>query len=158
MKIKSYYIKRNRPTELAAQVVAGMFVIMLMTQLFGYEDFSTILGVLLPMNDAPTLHVVAAAIVIIELLALPYLLGMYVSKLMYILSGVLAASGAMFWLFTSLTNSHASNSGLFSTTLEVPGGLLAAAWALALFAGMVLIIREDSKLIHPPLEKKSKLE
>ena len=154
----SYGPKRTERTKLVALVVAGMMVAMLLAQLYGYEDFAVTLGGLLPINDAATLSVIAAIIVIVELLSLPYLLGMYVSKLMRIACGFLATSASLFWLFTSLTNAHANNSVLFSTALELPGGIFATAWSLAIFAGIVIVIKADTDSAGTTLEKKAKLE
>ena len=156
--IGSYGPKRTQRTKAAALIVAGMVIVMLLAQLYGYEDFAITLGAILPFNDNALLNVIAATVVIIELLALPYLLGMYLSKLMRVLCACFAASVSVFWLFASFTNSHASNSGLFSTTFELSGGILATAWSLLLFAGMVIVVKADTESANAPLEKKAKLE
>lgn len=155
--IGSYGPKRTVRIQGIAVVVAALISAMLLAQLFSYEDFAAILGGLMPYGDASLLKVTAAAIVIAELLALPYLLGMYLSPLMRLLSAVTAAGVSVFWLFTGFTNAHANNSGLFSTTLEIPGGIFATMLSLVLFAGMVLVIRSDTRIHSAPLEKNSKL-
>ena len=156
--IGTYGPKRTQRTRVAAFIVAAVLILMLLTQLYGYEDFAVTLGAVIPFSDAALLKVSAATIVIVELLSLPYLLGMYLSKLMRVLSGIFAAGMAVFWLFTSFTNSHASNSALFSTTFELPGGVLAAAMSLLLFVGIVIVIKADTESASKPLEKKGKLE
>jgi len=151
--VPSYGPKRTRRTQVIALIVAVLLATILVTQLFGYEDFATTLAALIPFNDKSLLSLSAGVIVIAELLALPYLLRMYLSPLMRAVSGCLAAGVSIFWMFTAFTNSHASNCGLFSTTLELPGGILATAWSLLLFAGIVLVIRADIQTTSAPLRK-----
>lgn len=140
----------------AAIIAAAVLTVMLLAQLFEYEDFIIILGSLLPFNDIVMTKIVAACLVLVELLAIPYLLGMYMSALMRFVSACFAGLVAVFWLFTSFTNAHAVNSGLFSTTLEIPGGILATAWSLLLFCVTVILLYEESRS-GIPLEKKAKL-
>jgi len=121
---------------------------MLTAQLFGYEDLAVILGTLLPFDGRAMDYVVASGLVITELLSLPYLLRMYISRLMRIVSAAAAAIVAGFWLLTSLTGAHALNSGLFSTTLELPGGLLAVFWSLVLSGLIAPVIVADSRFRH----------
>src|SRR4051812_47682117 len=113
----TYGPQRNPRTRMVAWTCAGLLIVMLVSQLFSYEDFPSTLDILLPINDQPLIHMTAALIVFAELLALPYLLGMYISRLMRVLSVMFAVCAAAFWLIVSLTNAHAANSGLFSTTL-----------------------------------------
>ena len=155
--IGSYGPLRTQRTRVAALIAAAMVTAMLLAQLYGYEDLAVTLGAVLPFNQATTLSVIAAVIVIVELLSLPYLLGMYLSRLMRILCGAFAAGVSVLWLFTCFTNSHASNSGLFSTTLELSGGIIATAWSLLLFAAIVVVIKADTQTDSLPLEKKSDL-
>ncbi len=152
--VSSYGPKRTKRTHAAALVTAGILVVLLVSQLFGYEDFASVLGILMPYNDNSLLKVTAAAVVIAELLALPYLLGMYLSPLMRLVSAGFGAGVTVFWLFTCLTNSHATNSGLFSTSFELQGGIIATLLSLILFSCVVLVIRADVGVASTPLEKK----
>ena len=155
MKITGTYgPKRTKQTQAVALMVAALLTVLLFAQLFGYEDFAVTLGALMPFNDSALLNVTAGGIVIAELLALPYLLGMYLSPLMRAVSVVLAVGVSVFWMFTGFTNSHAGNSGLFSTTIDLQGGVLATLVSLVLFVGTVLVIRADTKELSAPLEKK----
>jgi hypothetical protein len=156
--IASYGQARSLRTWASALVAAVMITVMLLAQLFEYEDFIVILGALLPVNDAASVKVIAALIIVTELLALPFLLNMYLSKLMRVLSAVMAMGVATFWLFTALTNAHANNSGMFSTTIELQGGLVAAMWALILFGTVAVLVRDETRSRNMPLEKKTKLE
>jgi hypothetical protein len=125
-----------------------MVVIMLTAQLFGYEDFATILSSVVQTSDASLLTILAGLIVIGELTALPYLLRMYMSLLLRLGSALSAIIVAGFWLLTAFTNAHASNSGLFSSTLELSGGLLAALWSTVLFGMICAVIFADSRFRH----------
>lgn len=144
----SYGVARNRATTGLALTATGMVVVMLLTQLFGYEDFAIILSNLLATNDARLLSVTAGAIVLAELMGLPFLLKMYMSTLLRILSAAFGFSVAGFWLLVSLTNAHAANSDLFSTTVTLPGGLVAVLWAGILFACICRVIYADSRFRH----------
>lgn len=125
-----------------------MLVVMLVAQLFGYENFAGVLAGVLPFNDLAATAVVSAAIVLAELLALPYLLRTYISRLMRVLSALAGFVISGFWLLSALTNAHAANSGLFSTSLTLPGGLLSALWTIVLFAAISYIIFADSRFRH----------
>ena len=98
--IGSHGPKRTKRTQAIALVVAALLTIMLVAQLFSYEDFAVTLSALMPYNDNSLLTITAAAVVIAELLALPYLLGMYISTLMRVMSATLAAAVGVFWMFT----------------------------------------------------------
>lgn len=138
---------RTKSTWLLSLLCAGMFLVMLMTQLYGYEAFSGILSQLHGGSEKSAM-VLAAVIVTAELLALPYLLSMYISRLFRFFSAALAFFVSGFWLFTAFTNAHASNAGLFSDTFELAGGLLVAVWSMVLFGAVCWVLMADSKFKH----------
>lgn len=146
--VPSYGPARNPRTRMAAWACAALITVMLVSQLFSYEDFPSTLDVILPINDQPLVHLLAALVVIAELFALPYLLSMYIAPLMRVVSAVFGVLATGFWLIVSLTSAHAANSGLFSTTLKIPGGVLAAVWSLAVFGLLASVIYVDSKFRH----------
>ena len=113
-----------------------MVTLMLLAQLYGFEDFSTVLTGVLRFDDRPLISAIAAGVVLLELLALPYLLSMYLSPLMRIVSAVAGAAVGLMWFFIAFTNAHASNVGLFSASPEVSGGIMAAVWS-SLLAGLI---------------------
>lgn len=125
-----------------------MIVTMLVAQLFHYEDFASTLAVVLPTHNQQLTEITAAAIVLAELLALPYLSGMYLSTLMRFLSASLGATVSLFWLLIALTNAHATNSALLSTTIQLPGGLVAVVWALLLVGFYIVVAAADSRFRH----------
>ena len=134
--IPTYGPRRTNWVSRAARVAAGMVTLMLLAQLYGFEDFSTVLSGVLPFDESPLISAIAASLVLLELFALPYLLSMYLSPLMRIVSAVVSAAVALTWFFVTITNAHAGNVGLFSASPEVPGGILAAGWT-SLLAGLI---------------------
>lgn len=141
----SYGPARSGRIQAAAYVASFMLVLMLVAQLYGYEGFSLALSVVLHTNDFRAHQSLAAVIVVAELMALPYLLRMYMSKLMRVVSASSAMLIAAFWLLNALTNAHAQNSAVFSDTIAMPGGLLAALWNLVLTVCVVAVLAADSR-------------
>lgn len=121
---------------------------MLLSQLYGYEDFDIVVGTVTSFETLSDVMVASAAIVLAELIALPFLLGMYLSPLMRFVSAVLALGVSGFWLMVSLTNAHTSNIGLFSSVYEVPGGILPLLWSGLLFGLVAWLAVSDSKFRH----------
>ncbi len=146
--IPSYGPPRNRRTKILAILAAGLIVVMLTAQLFSYENFDGTLADTLPFNSLTMTTVTAALIVLAELLSLPYLLGMFISPLMRVTSALMAFFVSTFWLVLTLTNAHASNSGLFSTSLTLPGGIFAAAWSIVLFVAFAMVAFDDGRFRH----------
>lgn len=134
---------RRIRTTYIARGVGALLTIMLLCQLFGYESFSSLLAVVMPFNDQLLTDLLTAWLVFGELLALPYLLAMPLSRLMRILSVICGALVALFWVFTQLTSAHAGNAALFSDTLPLPGGLLALLYSLLLAAGFGYVLAAD---------------
>lgn len=153
----NYGAPRTATGKVASLTAAAMLVSMLLAQLFNYEDFAVTLGAVLPFNDIVGTKVVAASIVVLELLALPYLLSMYLSVLMRVTCALAAAAVALFWLLIAFTNAHASNSAFFSTTIDIPGGVIAATWALVLSGLVTVTVYGDTRDGSNLLEKKPKL-
>ena len=125
-----------------------MLVVMLVAQLYSFEDFAPLLGQNMQGDDVVISYVAAALLVIAELFSLPYLLGMYISRFLRYTSAGLALGVSVYWLFTAFTNSHAVNTGLFSSTFVVSGGILAAAWAGLLVFLVVATVAADTRFRH----------
>ncbi len=117
----------------ARLLLAGYIIILLLLQLFSFDVFPAMLaGIGL---DGTWSYVVAIALVVVELLALPFLLHMKLSKKFLNISmisgsvALLALSILEVWAFT------AGQSVLFGATFDLPGGswsilLLLALWLL----------------------------
>ena len=135
-------VRRVR-TIYVARAVASLLVIMLLLQLFGYESLSSLLLVLLPFNDHKLTELLTAALVLAELLAVPYLLAMPLSPAMRVVCAACGAIVTLFWVFTQLTSAHAGNSALFSDTVALPGGLLAFLFSLIMAVGFGYVVVAD---------------
>jgi hypothetical protein len=146
--IPSYGPARTRRTQSVALFAAVLIVFMLVAQLFSYSNFDGTLADTLPINDLTMTTITAALIVLGELLSLPYLLGMYISPLMRVASALMGFLVAGFWLVLTLTNAHAANSGLFSTSFTLPGGIGAAGWSIVLFVAFIMVAFADSRFRH----------
>ncbi len=146
--VPTYGPPRSRTSKTLALVSAGMLVIMSLTQLYGFEDQPSVLGTLLPFDDQPLAMVTATLVILAQVLSLPYLLGMYLGRLMRLLCALSCAFVCSLWLLLAFTNAHAENSGLFSTTFDVSGGILPAVWSLVLFGCFITVALADSKFRH----------
>lgn len=149
MAITTTYHIREITTQLFAWIAAGMFVLMLLTQLYQYENFASVLSVILPFNNQIFISLTAAVIVISELASLPYLLAMKLSKLAYVLAGAIAMFISTVWLLINLTNAHAANAGIFGDTLALPGGVMAFLWSAVLVGVTLFVIISDAKTTRP---------
>ena len=141
----SIHPHKTKSARILSWIVAGMLLVMLLSQLYGYEAFAALLFDIVPFHDSTQTIIFAAFIVTLELLALPYLLEMRLSKLMRFCSAVSGLLVGLFWLFMSLTSAHAANSALFSDTIEVPGGIIAAVWSLILVSCMISVLYLNSR-------------
>lgn len=144
----SYGPARSPSTKSVALITAGIMIVTLLAQLYGFDDFASTLAIVLPINDQQLIKITAALIVIVELLSLPYLLGMYMSSLMRIISASCGLGVCGFWLITALTNAHASNSALLSATVAIPGGILAVVWAGILMTLFLKVVLTDTRFRH----------
>ena len=133
----------------AAWLAAGMLIVMLVAQLFTYESFASVLSVVLPFNDSVLVTIASAKVVVLELLALPFLLNMRLSRLMRFVSAACAIVISVFWFFIVLTNAHVSNSALFGDTLKLPGGAVAAIWAAILLGALIYVCMWSMREAQP---------
>ncbi len=146
--IGSYGTARTKSTKIIALLCVSMITVMLVAQLFKYEDFASVLSVVLPIMSYQAVEILAALLVILELLALPYLLGMYLSPLMRGISALAGGVVSTFWLIAALTSAHASNSALLSTFVQMPGGIMAVLWACALLGLLLSVVIIDTRFRH----------
>jgi hypothetical protein len=117
-------------------VVAGVFIVMTVSQLFTFEKFPAVVANMwLPGGDqwAP---VRAALIVTFEVLAVPFLLRMQLSPLMRVCSMVLGWFVIAGWLFATLwenlSGNVISNNGLLGATVHLPNGWWSVLFVIAL--------------------------
>lgn len=137
---------RTRVTTIAGLVAAALIAVMLLAQLYGFEYFASILLLVSPTMSQADVASLAAGIVVVELLSLPYLLNMHMSVLFRAMSAFTSFCVAMYWLMTAMTNSHASNIGMFSDTLVFAGGIAPFLVASILIVCIGLVLYSDTKV------------
>lgn len=122
-------------------LAAAILIIMVVTQLFTFEDFPSVLAMLGFPGGNFTAKVLATVLVISEVFALPFLLAMPLSPLFRVASMILGWFAAVAWLKISLWENlvvhGSSGSSIFGATLPMPIGWWSVFFSLALF---VLIV------------------
>ena len=129
--------KNIRPVAIGLAVV---FVIMVVSQLFTFETFPVVITAMgLPGGDEMA-SIRAALIVTLEVAALPFLLGMWLSPAMRIVSMVAGWMVAAAWVTVSVwTNALANNvtnSGLLGDTFTLPVGW----WSVLICLGLGALV------------------
>lgn len=139
--IAAKYAHRERALTIALGTsLAVLFVVLAVLQLASFEKLPIILTTLWVLDDKEAGLLVAALIAVAEVFALPYLLGMQLSKAMRGFSGVLAFVAAGYWLAigwrTAMASVMHTDTGLGGTYLRVPGG----AWLLWFSIGILILL------------------
>jgi hypothetical protein len=117
-------------------LAASIIAVMTIAQLFTFENFPAVIANLwLPGGDA-TARLIAAVLVIAEVLALPFLLAMRLSPLFRIVSMYVGWLVALIWIFISFGENmmvgSISNNGMFGATIPLPVGWWNVFFSLAL--------------------------
>ncbi|MFZ1360579.1 MAG: hypothetical protein WAS27_00910 [Candidatus Saccharimonadales bacterium] len=118
----------------ASLACAGLLTIMLVSQLFTFEETVAV------MEGLGLSKVILSVIVSMELFALPFLLRMRLSPLMRIVSMTTGWVVAVAWLaiaITSLSLHTYEGVGLFGTVLPLPVGVVSMLYVL-LLSGLLL--------------------
>lgn len=106
------------------RIFAVIFIVCLLAQLFSFEKFPSVMYTYLLTTDKSLTSALAVAIVVLELLALPYLLSIKTNHYVTVISRYALAGAAMFWLILVGwgvgIGSNGMNSGLLGATIEVP--------------------------------------
>ena len=129
---------RTRDSQNIAYLYAAILIIFVLAQLFTFDNFLTLIESFWLPGGAPIAHLLGGIIVVSEVFALPFLLGMKLSLLMRVISMVLGWCSAIVWLKISLwlvlTTNAVSNIGYLGTAVRlIPGW-----WAV--FFGIALVI------------------
>ena len=131
---------KTKNVQILSLVLAALFVIFSLTQLFTFEKFPQVFQQMwLPgaENNAP---IYAAAIVIFEVFSVPFFLRMALSPLMRIFSMLCGWLTVILWLtlffWQNLSGSVVANSGLFGATLPLPTGW----WSIFVMIGVGVLI------------------
>lgn len=137
----------REPAYFRGIALAGLYVALLLAQLFTFEKFAGVtLGFGLPGGTA-TAWVLAVMIPMVELMAVPYLISMRMGAQLYRVSRWCVIAVPVLWLllaFWQVLASSASqlNSGLFGATLIAPVGLWFIMFSAILLWAAVLVVRE----------------
>lgn len=134
------------PVYFRAIVLAVVYLVVLLAELFHFEKFPGIVGGF----DLPGGHIVtvATAVLLPLLLAisLPYLIAMRLSKWSYEMSRAATIAAPLVWIilgvYINVKTPLADNAGLFGGTLILPIGWWLVAFALLWLWSAVLVIRE----------------
>jgi len=117
-------------------LLAGLYTIYAVTQLFSFEDFVLLTKSFDLFGSAILSTVLASLIVIGEVFSLPYLLRIRVSRLMRVFSMVCSWFVAIIWLIISLwlvsTINAVPSLGLFGGLLDVEPGWWSVFFSLSL--------------------------
>ena len=117
-------------------LLAGLYTIYAVTQLFSFEDFVVLTGSFNLFDSSVLSTVLASLIVVFEVFALPYLLRIRVSALMRVFSMVCSWMVALLWLTISLwlilTVNAVPSLGLFGGLLDIEPGWWAVFFSLSL--------------------------
>lgn len=131
---------KSKESVKVALIVAGIFVVLAVAQLFTFEKFAPLITSYGIYGGEPVTQLIGSVIVVLEVAALPFLLRMrlgLLSRFVSMVSGWLAAAS----LFTAqlLLNGYvpeSTNSGLLGATVDIPLGW----WSVALTAGLGVLI------------------
>ncbi len=126
---------KSQNVRIVSIITAGVLVVLAVSQLFSFEDFPGVLASLwLPGGDAMA-RMLAALIVSVEVLAVPFLLSMKLSPAMRAFSMVMGWLVAATWikltLWENLTTNAITNVGLLGATVPLPTGWWSVCFALA---------------------------
>lgn len=106
--------------------LAGIFVIMAVSQLFTFEDFPEVIKAMWLPGGEDVASVRAALIVALEVGAVPFLLMMRLSPAMRFLSMIAGWMAILAWFAASIWQNCSSgviaNSGLLGATVKLPVG------------------------------------
>ncbi|NTW61517.1 hypothetical protein HGB24_02420 [Candidatus Saccharibacteria bacterium] len=132
---------KTKETENIAYILAFIFIIMVVCQLFSFDELLPLLSSLSLPGDRPTAYLLGGLIVTGEVLSLPFLLSMAMSQLMRFVSMVFCWFVPAIWIFLSIwqmiSNKSADNIGFLGTVVNIRSGWLATLYMLAV---MVLSI------------------
>ncbi len=127
---------RTSNIQTVSLLAATILAVMVLAQLFSFEDFPAVISSLWLPGGEFTAKVSTAVLVTAEVLALPFLLSLRLSPLFRIVSMVLGWAVVLLWtsltVWENLVIGAISNSGLFGATIPLPVGWWSVLFSLAL--------------------------
>ena len=119
-----------------ALLYAGLLIVMALGQLFGFEDFIPLIGEFGLPGGYGTATLVACLLVVSQVFAVPFLVGMQLSPLMRIVSMVAGWAAAGLWLVLTIwvtaMGTGAHSIGFLGEKVPLPPGAWAVFVAVAL--------------------------
>lgn len=129
-------VPKTKNTHLISIVLAVVFVVMAVAQLYSYEDFPDVVASFWLPGGHVSAALYAALLVIGEVLAIPFLLSMRLSPAMRITSMVAGWMVIVTWLhmtvLINLSGNAITNSGILGATIP----LAPEWWMVCLFAAL----------------------
>lgn len=139
----------------ARVTLAGIFTVMVLAQLIAFEKFPDIIATLLPGSIRGWSDMIAVAVVSLEVLAVPSLLMVPLSKAARWTSRFAGLVVVMLWyglIFSGILRTYELNSGLLGSKVFVPANLV---WLLAMIALFSVLLFVQARDIRS-LEKRRK--
>lgn len=132
---------KTKNTVAISYLATGFIVIMVVAQLFSFENFPALIANLWLPGGEPAARVAAALVVILEVLSLPFLLSMTLSPLFRLVSMGVGWLVGFTWIILSLWENlmagTISASGIFGATIPLPVGWWSVFFSVAL--GVLII-------------------
>jgi hypothetical protein len=128
---------RSEQAKIVAWVLAGLLVVMVIAQLYAFEDFIPLISInYFPSSSYGLASLVGCLIVLCEVFALPFLLRMALSPLMRWFSLVCSVAAPLLWLgltfFAIISNQFVDNYGLLGSKVHLHTGWVALVVATVL--------------------------
>ena len=135
------YARRERALTISLGTsLAVLYLLLVVLQLVSFEELPTIIDHLWALTDKELGAVIAACVAISEVFALPYLLGMQLSRAMRALTGLFAFIAASYWYAIGWRTAYGAvllaDTGLGGTYLRIPAG----AWLMWFGAGVFMLL------------------
>lgn len=125
--------------QLVSLYVALFFVMIVVLQLFTFETFPEVLAsydFVIPMG---AYQLLASIVVVLEVLAIPFVLGMKLRPVVGLLSQIAGGMVILGWLsaglYQAMTSTVIENVGLYGTALSLPQGW----WLVSYMLGLAVI-------------------
>lgn len=129
---------KNQSIQIASLALAGILIVMVVSQLFAFEDFVPLIYHFGLFGGQPEAKILASFLVTAEVFALPFLLRMYVNPLMRVVSMVLGWFVAGLWFYMTIVATGGgkmlNDSGFLGTAVTVPVGWWSVVFAMGLVA------------------------
>ena len=133
-------LPKTKNTRLISFVLAFILVAMAVSQLFAYELFPKVIAQFNLPGGIVFAHLLAGVLVMLEVVAIPFLLAMCLSPAMRIVSMVTSWVAVTAWLLLSLWQNiainGATNSGILGASLPLPVGW----WSVLIYAGLGVLV------------------